>query len=325
MTRVRSRTAQRGAGRAAALQPSGMQEVPAGGGRHSGRLAKTLRVSWPAYLLFLPFLVHFFVVVAYPFFYSIYLSFTTAGLNETPQFVGVQNYTQLFADADFHAALGNTFYYTVFAVIGENVFALGLAMLLNNRLPGRLIFRTAYFLPVVSSWVIVSLMWSIIFNQQGIANQVLGMIGLPAQPFFASGTQAMWVIIAAGIWKDTGYYMIIYLAALQGVPQDLVEAAAIDGAGRWGTTWHVTLPHVRPVIYFVVSITVIYSMQLFTQPFIMTQGGPLNATLSLVLEIYQEAFQRLHFGYGSAIATVLLVILIILSLINRQINNRITR
>lgn len=285
------------------------------------RLRRAIRRSWPAYLLLLPFLIHFVVVVAYPFFYSIYLSFFQAGLNQTPRFVGLQNFVQVLGDGDFHAALGNTFYYGVFAVTGETIIPLAVAIILNEQLRGRLIFRTAYFLPVVMSWVVVSLIWSIIFDQQGVINGFLQAVGMTPQPFLANGTQAKWVIISSGVWKDMGYYMVIYLAALQGISTDLVEAAAIDGANKWQTIWHVTIPGVRPVIYFVVTIATIYSMQLFTQPYIMTQGGPLNATLSVVQLLYRTAFVQLDFGYGSAIATILFVILACLSFMNKKVND----
>jgi ABC-type sugar transport system permease subunit len=292
---------------------------------HRRGIRRAIRRSWPAYLLLLPFLVHFVLVVAYPFLYSIYLSFFRAGLNTTPTFVGLSNFAQLFGDVDFRTALGNTFYYAVFAVIGDTIIPLAMAILLNEQLRGRIVFRMAYFLPVVTSWAVVSLIWSILFDQQGVVNGVLQAVGIPPQPFLANGTQAKWIIIAAGVWKNMGYYMVIYLAALQSVPRDIVEAAAIDGAGTWRSLWHVTIPSLRPVIYFVVTISTIYSMQLFTQPYIMTQGGPLNATLSVVLLLYRTAFVQLNFGYGSAMATVLFVILAALSFLNKKANDWITR
>jgi ABC-type sugar transport system permease subunit len=292
---------------------------------HRGGIRRAVRRSWPAYLLLLPFLVHFVLVVAYPFLYSIYLSFFQAGLNTTPTFVGLRNFAQLFGDVDFRTALGNTFYYAVFAVIGDTIIPLAMAIILNEQLRGRIVFRMAYFLPVVTSWAVVALIWSILFDQQGVINGLLQAVGVAPQPFLANGTQAKWIIIAAGVWKDMGYYMVIYLAALQSVPRDLVEAAAIDGAGKWRSLWHVTLPSLRPVIYFVITIATIYTMQFFTAPYIMTQGGPLNATLSVVQLLYRTAFVQLNFGYGSAMATVLFVILAALSFLNKKLNDWITR
>jgi ABC-type sugar transport system permease subunit len=183
------------------------------------------------------------------------------------------------------------------------------------------VFRTALFLPVVTSWVVVSLIWSMLFNQQGYANTLLQWIGFSPQPFLTDGTQAMWIIISMSVWKNLGYYMVIYLAALQGVSQELYDAAAVDGAGRWKQIWHIAIPALRPVIYFVVTISTITSMQLFTQSFIMTDGGPLNATLSIVQLLYRHAFVNLEFGYGSAIATFLLVVLVVLSLINKRVHD----
>ncbi|HEV2072968.1 MAG TPA: sugar ABC transporter permease [Thermomicrobiales bacterium] len=284
-------------------------------------MAKSIRKSRAAYLLMLPFLLHFLFVVAYPMFYSLYLSLTEAGLNTDPAFVGLENFTTLAQDTDFRAALGNTFYFAFFAVLGETVLPLVVALVMNQALHGRVIFRTAFFLPVATSWVIVSLMWSVLFSRNGIVNVGLAWVGLSQQPFLGDGQQAMWIIIAMSIWKNLGYYMVIYLAALQSVPQDLVDAASLDGAGPLRVIWNVTIPSIRPVIYFVLSIATIGSMQLFTQPFIMTNGGPLNATLSIVMLLYRKGFVELAFGYGSAIATVLLVLLILLSLLNRRLGN----
>ena len=277
--------------------------------------------SRPAYLLLLPFLIHFVVIVAYPFFYSIYLSFFEAGLGQEPVFVGVDNYDRLFADVEFREALGNTFYFAIFAVLGESVLPLAVALIMNEKLRGRVAFRTAFFLPVVTSWVVVSLIWALLFSQSGIVNLTMTTLGLAPQPFLSDGTQAMWVIIVLSWWKQLGYYMIIYLAGLQGVPQDLVDAASVDGATRWQTILHIVIPYLRPVIFFVVTISMINSMQLFTQPFIMTNGGPLNDTLSVVMLLYRKAFVDLEFGYGSAISSVLLVILIVLSLASKKVND----
>jgi ABC-type sugar transport system permease subunit len=265
------------------------------------------------------------VVVAYPFAYSVYLSFFDASLNRTPVFVGLGNFVRLAQDAQFRHALGNTAYYTLFTVIGETVLSLLVAFMMNEQLRGRLILRTAFFLPVVTSWVIVSIMWSMLFAREGLINGALKTVGLPIQPFLASPVQAMWIIIALSVWKNVGYFMVIFLAALQGVPQELYEAAALDGANRLRQMWHVAIPSLRPVIYFVVSISMITSSQLFVQPFIMTNGGPLDSTLSVVQLLYRKSFNDLEFGYGSAMGTVLLVILVGLSLVNRKANAWLTR
>jgi ABC-type sugar transport system permease subunit len=286
-----------------------------------GTFGDTLRRGQPAYVLLSPYLLLFLVILAYPLLYSIYLSFFDATLNRAPTFVGAGNFVTLFTDPEFHTALRNTFFFAVFAVLGESVLPLLMALMMNEKLPFRLIFRTAFFLPVVTSWVVVSLIWSMLFAQQGFANSVLQAIGFSPQPFFSNGGQAMWIIIAVSIWKNLGYYMVIYLAALQGVPQDLYEAAAVDGATRWRQLWHIAVPALRPVIYFVVTISIITSMQLFTQPFIMTNGGPLNATISVVQLLYRHAFVQLEFGYGSSIATFLLVLLVVLALVNKRVHD----
>ncbi|MCA1645450.1 MAG: sugar ABC transporter permease [Chloroflexi bacterium] len=287
--------------------------------------ARTLRKSQPAYILLSPYLILFAVVLAYPLLYSIYLSFFDATLNRTPTFVGAGNFIQLFADGEFHQALRNTFFFAIFVVLGETLLPLLIALAMNEKLPFRAIFRTAFFMPVVSSWVVVSLIWSMLFAQQGLVNSVVQVLGVSPQPFFSNPGQAMWILIATTVWRNLGYYMVIYLAALQGVPQDLYEAASVDGATRWRQLWHIAVPAVRPVIYFVLTISLITSMQLFTQPFIMTNGGPLNATISVVQLLYRHAFVQLEFGYGSAIATFLLVLLVALALINKRVHDLVVK
>jgi ABC-type sugar transport system permease subunit len=279
-----------------------------------------LKRSRAAYLLLFPFLLHFVVVVAYPLLYSIWLSFFDATLNHPPAFIGLGNFVRLARDGQFLHSLANTAYFTVFSVIGQTVIALLLAFMMNEPLRGRLVLRTAFFLPVVTSWVIVSIMWSMLFDRAGLVNGGLRAIGFPTQPFLASPTQAMWIIIGLSVWKEVGYFMVIFLAALQGVPQELYEAAALDGANRTRQMWHVAIPSLRPVIYFVVTIGMITSAQFFVQPFIMTNGGPLDSTLSVVQLLYRTSFNNLEFGYGSAMGTVLLVILVGLSIANRKAN-----
>jgi ABC-type sugar transport system permease subunit len=287
----------------------------------ASQFGRTLRQSQPAYLLLAPFLILFVVILAYPLLFSLYLSFFDATLNQAPAFVGIQNFVRLFTDLEFLTALRNTAYFAVFVVIGETVLPLFMAIAMNEKLPFRTVLRTAYFLPVVTSWTVISLIWSMLFAQQGMANSIVQMLGVPIQPFFSDPNQAMWIIIAVSIWRNLGYYMVIYLAALQGVPQELYEAASMDGATKWRQIWHVAIPALRPVIYFVITITIIRSMQLFEQPFIMTNGGPLNATLSIVMLLYRHAFVNLEFGYGSAIATFLLVVLVVLSLVNKRLHD----
>jgi ABC-type sugar transport system permease subunit len=289
------------------------------------RIGRTLRESRAAYLLLAPFLILFILVLAYPLLYSLYLSLFDATLNRTPSYVGASNFAHLFTDGEFLTALRNTTFFTVFVVVGETVVPLFLAIAMNEHFPLRTLFRTAYFLPVVTSWVVVSLIWSMLFAQQGLVNEFMQVVGFSPQPFLSNSGQAMSIIISVSIWKNLGYYMVIYLAALQGVPQELYEAASVDGASKWRQTWHIAIPALRPVIYFVLTITTIRSMQVFEQSFIITNGGPLNATLSIVQLLYRHAFVNLEFGYGSAIATFLLVVLVELALLNRRVHDLIVQ
>jgi ABC-type sugar transport system permease subunit len=289
--------------------------------RRGTPIGRIWRESRAAYMLLAPFLILFVLVLAYPLLYSLYLSFFNATLNKTPDFVGGGNFGALLADPDFITALRNTVFFTVFVVIGETVLPLFLAIAMNEHLPFRTFLRTTYFLPVVTSWVVVSLIWSMLFAQQGMVNEIIEVAGFSPQPFLSNAGQAMGIIIAVSIWKNLGYYMVIYLAALQGVPQELYEAASVDGANKLRQTWHIAIPALRPVIYFVFTITIIRSMQVFEQSFIITNGGPLNATLSIVQLLYRHAFVNLEFGYGSAIATFLLVVLVALALLNRRVHD----
>ena len=289
--------------------------------RRGTQIGRTFRESRTAYMLLAPFLILFLLVLAYPLLYSLYLSFFNATLNKAPTFVGDGNFAQLATDADFLTALRNTVFFTVFVVIGETVLPLFLAIAMNEHLPFRTFLRTTYFLPVVTSWVVVSLIWSMMFSQQGLVNGFIAAVGFSPEPFLSDAGQAMGIIIAVSIWKNLGYYMVIYLAALQGVPQELYEAAAVDGASKIRQTWHIAIPALRPVIYFVFTITIIRSMQVFEQSFIITNGGPLNATLMLVVLLYRHAFVNLEFGYGSAIAAFLLVVLVALALLNRRVHD----
>ena len=173
--------------------------IPLSTTQRGSALGRTLRESQPAYLLLSPFLLLFIIVLAYPLLYSIYLSFFDATLNRAPTFVGLDNFVSLFRDAEFLTAVRNTFYFAFFAVVGETILPLLMAFAMNERLPFRLIFRTAFFLPVVTSWVVVSLIWSMLFAQQGLANSFVQLLGFAPMPFFANGGQAMWIIIALSI------------------------------------------------------------------------------------------------------------------------------
>ncbi len=260
-----------------------------------------------AYGLLLPSLILFLVFAAAPLAGSLAISFVHWSLLSPPQFAGVDQYVKLAHDATFWTAVGNTVYFTVGNVLPKAALALLLALALNRNMRGRNIYRTLYFLPVVSMLVAVALVWSWLYSPQGgFIDYVLGLVRLPQPAWLSSTRWAMPAIILMSIWKTIGYDIVLYLAGLQGVPDHLYEAARIDGANGWRVFRHITFPLLTPTTFFVIIVSVIGSFQVFDQAYIMTQGGPGYATTTLVYYIYNNAFQWFHMGYASAQAWVLL-------------------
>jgi len=234
-----------------------------------------------------------------------------------PRFVGLANWHQLFHDELFWKALRNTLFYVVGSVPTGVILALGLALIVNARLPGIGLFRTVYFTPVVTSTVAVALVWTWVYDSNyGLLNYVIEqigkLVGLKIKPiaWLNDPRTAMPAIIAMSVWKGLGYNMIIFLAALQNVPRELYEAAAIDGANRFRQFWHVTLPSISPVMFFVVVTSLIGAFQVFDQVYIMARDGrPANSTLTLVYYLYNHAFRYLNMGYACTIGMALFVLI----------------
>lgn len=266
------------------------------------------------YLFIAPAVILFAVFMVYPILASLLLSFQ---VREGGDFVfaGLENYTRLFQDRLFYTALTNTFIILVVQVPIMLVLALFLAVLLNSGL-GRLtgVFRVAFFLPAVTSLVAASIIFLILLNQDfGLLNYLLGLVGIDPLPWLNNGFWAKVSIILLMTWRWTGYNMVIYLAGLQGIPDELYEAAAVDGAGRWRRFISITVPQLRPVILFTVVLSTIGTLQLFDEPYVLTNGGPNNATLTIVMYLYENGFRFFDFGYASAIAYVLVVLIAVLS------------
>jgi multiple sugar transport system permease protein len=227
--------------------------------------------------------------------------------------VGVRNYVALFQSPVFWKALGNTFF---FALVGGPLTiaaSLGAAMLVNARLTRfRGFFRTVYFVPFVTTLVAVAIVWRYLYHPQyGLLNFALGKVGVGPIDWLGDPRWAMPAIILLAVWKNFGYNMLIFVAGLQGVPRELYEAAELDGAGPLRRFWHVTLPTLRPTLLFVGVITMIGYFQLFAEPYVMTQGGPLRATTSLVLLMYEEGFRWWRMGYAAALAFVLFAVMLL--------------
>jgi multiple sugar transport system permease protein len=271
-------------------------------------------------LLFaIPAVALLLVFSVYPLLNAIFLSFTSWNLAGTPKFIGVDNYLTISDDLDFWKSLDVTARYTLGLVPGFAV-ALFLAILFNRRMVGRGLLRTAYFTPVAVSWVIASLVWvSVLHPSFGLNAQILRAFGQPSIKFL---TDANWVIpamIGLSLWKGIGYWMVIFLAGLQGIPGEYYEAAAVDGANRWQQFWRLTLPLLRPTVLFVSVVGVINTFQAFTPIWIMTKGGPAGASRVYALLIYQSAFTYFKMGYASALAVLLFIFLMVLTVIQMRV------
>lgn len=267
-------------------------------------------------LLFIgPWLVGFLVFFLYPFLATFFYSFTSYNIVQAPHWIGLSNYQGLFNDHLFWVSLWNTGYYTVLEVPLSTIVAVGLAMLLNMQVKGLAWYRTAFYLPTVVPLVAGSMLWLWLFNPSfGIINAALSAVHIPGPGWMFSTVWAKPTFILMGIWA-VGAPMVIYLAALQGVPAEMYEVAALEGAGPWQRTRHVTLPMISPAILFNVVLSLVASLQYFTQAYVMTQGGPTNATLFYSLYLYNQAFQYLHLGYASAMAWLLFVIVVVITLL----------
>lgn len=251
------------------------------------------------------------------------LSFLKWDLLRPPTFVGLRNYLNLATDPDFRAAVLHTLFFIVGYLPLVFVGGLGLALLLNRKLRGSAFFRAAYFLPVITSWVVVSLVWKWLLNpQSGIVNAALAAIGITGPGWWTDPAWAMPSIILASAWKDLGYVMVILLAGLQAIPDDYYEAAAVDGAGAWARFRHITLPLLSPSTFFVLIISLINSFQVFDQVYVMTGGGPAGASSVIVERIVKYAFSYSAMGYASAMSWVLFAVILLVTLLQFRLQRR---
>jgi multiple sugar transport system permease protein len=261
-----------------------------------------------------PWILGFVLFTAGPMLASAVMAFMKWDLLTPPSFVGLENFRQaLWRDPLVWHSLKVTTIYAAIAVPLNVVLGLGLALMLNSGIRGLRIYRTAYFLPSVLSGVAVALLWRWVFeNQFGLANTLLSTFGLRGPNWLGDGSWALGSLIIMNIWS-VGGGMIIYLAGLQGIPTEFYEAAEVDGANWWRRLWSITLPLVTPALFFQLVIGVIQALQVFTQPYIMTGGGPYNSTLFFVLYLYQNAFQYFQMGYASTLAWLLFLYILMLT------------
>lgn len=277
-----------------------------------------------AYLFVIPALILLLAFLVAPALSTIRYAFTNYNIMRPDKikFVAFDNFIKLFSDESFWQAVKNTFYFTVIVVPFQCILALALALLISSRRKGVSIFRAAYFSPQVTSMVVIAILWTVLYNPNpdtGLLNAFLKSMGLDTCQFLNSPDTAMNSIIFMSAWQAAGYQMMIFLAGLQGIPGEQYEAASIDGAGKFKQFIYVTLPGLKNVIKYVVMITMIQAMKLFTQPYVMTKGGPQNSTRTLVYYIYEQGFQKRHFGYACTVAAVFFVIVIAMSLSMKKI------
>ena len=271
-----------------------------------------------AYIFVVPAIALLVLFLIVPALTSVGYSFTNYNIMRPDRIKinGVDNYIRLFQDPEFIGSIGNTIYFTVAVVIFQCALALALALLIRHNLRGVGIFRAAYFSPMVTSMVVIAILWTILYNPnppQGMINALLVKLGMEPESFLRDPETAMNSIIFMSGWQAAGYQMMIFLAGLQAIPAEQYEAASIDGCGKFQQFLHVTLPGLRNVTKYVIMITTIQAMKLFTQPYIMTQGGPQNKTRTLVYYIYQQGIQNRDFGYACSAAVILFIIVVALS------------
>ncbi len=273
-------------------------------------------------LFLLPWIISFGLFTFYPLFFSILVSFTNyTGLKPSLEFVSMNNYTRAFSDKVFLTALKNTFLFVIITVPITTVISLFLGILLTSGIRFKRIFQAGYFLPSVISMVVISMVWLYIYSATGPLNLFLTKLGfsVPTQSWLASTKTALGSIMVMDIWSALGYYTVLYVAGLQSIPTELYEAAKIDGATKWQTIRRITLPLLKPTTLFVISINSIRSFQIFTEIFTLTGGGPANSTQTIVHYLYDVSFRKFEMGYGSAVAYILFLIIMIITLIQRKL------
>jgi len=285
-----------------------------------------MRREWSAYVFLSPGLLLFSVFTVFALIFAFYLTFTEWNIIEPDRpFIGLDNYSRMIEDENFRRSVINTAYYTGATVPLTMGIGLLIALLLNQPIRARGFFRTLYFLPVVTPFVVVAIIWKWLYNGDfGLFNYYLLKAHLISEPllWLSDKNLAMPAVILMSVWSGVGFSMVIYLAGLQAIPQELYEAARIDGAGWWAQLRHITIPMLAPTTLFLMVMGIIGSFQVFTQIFIMTNGGPVNRTTTMVFYIYEAAFKFYEMGYASTLAYALFAMLFVFTLIQLRMYRR---
>ncbi len=277
---------------------------------------KTYNKVLTPYLFIIPSFIVLSLFFFIPFIETFILSFKSYQNIYSPDWVGLSNYTKLFNSPIFWKTLFNTFLYVFIVVPALIVLPLVIAIVVNQKIKGTNIFKLIIYLPVVVSLVVAGIAWKWIYANSGILNYLISLVQLPAVGWLTDPNIAIFSVMIVTVWKGLGYYMLIYLAALTTIPKDLYEAADIDGASSLNKHLLITIPHLKPTIALVSIISSISAMKVFVEIYVMTKGGPLNSSKTIVYYIYQRAFENLDLGFASAAGVVLLVITLIFSILN---------
>ncbi|MEC0700049.1 sugar ABC transporter permease [Bacillus haynesii] len=275
-----------------------------------------------AYTFLGPALLILSVFLVIPSIMAVYYAFTDYYLltPDLRKFVGFDNFIKLFKDPIFLKSLSNTLKFVVLVIPLQIGAALGLALLLNKKRKANTFFKVAYFSPVVMSLVVISVLWLYLLNpNEGMINNVLTHVGLPPQPFLTSPNQAIFTIVFVSVWQGAGFQMLIFLAGLQNIPGDVYEAAQLDGMNKWQRFIYITLPLLKPTSVFIFITTLISAFKLLVQPMVMTQGGPVNSTMTVVYYIYQTGFTDRMVGYASSIALLFGTMIGLVTLAQRKL------
>jgi multiple sugar transport system permease protein len=274
-------------------------------------------------IFILPSLAGIMLFSIYPILSSLRLTLFEWDLLLPPHYVGLDNFIKMAGDANFHTAVLHTFTYLIGYIPTVLVLGLGLALILNTPLKGKVFFRGAYFLPVISPWVAVALLWRWIFNSNyGLMNYFLSLLGIQGPAWLADPGWAMPAIIITSVWKDIGFVMILFLAGIQNISSEYYEAASLDGANAWHRLRYITIPLLSPTTFFITTMLLINSFQVFDQVWVMTGGGPAGATSVIVQQIVRNAFDFSRMGYAATLSWFLFAIIFIVTLLQMKLQNR---
>ncbi len=294
----------------------GRAETGSAGRRRTGAPG---RIRWAPYAFLVPQMVLVGLFALYPFVYNFVLSLEEFGLAGS-EFVGFANYRRVFSDPVFWTAFRNTFYYTALTVPVTTGLALLAAVALNQKIRGRVLFRTIFLFPNLVSWVVIGLVWQWMYSvNYGILNQILRALGLPGLRWLQDPSLTIPSIAVASIWHDLGYYMVVFLAGLQSISPVYYEAAQIDGAGGWSQFWDITVPLLRPILFMVLVLCMVNSFRVFDQIYVMTGGGPGRASLMLVNYIISIAIEEMRMGYASTVSVILFLVTFTLTVVQRRL------